>query len=240
MKKSTVVSLMLSPVASMLIGPAAWPQNLMIPPPLQGKIQAIQAASRENEQRLHTYQWIETTTVTINGHSKPPMQSICRYAPDGTILKTSLGAQQQPPMPSGGPLMRHVEKMKIEEVQESLSQIRGLMGRYLPPAPGTLQQAFQTRPVGFEHNGAMENSVVIHDYVKQGDSLSLELGPPMMGLRGIRVNTYLESVSDPVTAIVQFATLPDGTHYPGVTTINAPAKGIFISTEQSNFSKAIQ
>ena len=239
MKKSTVVALTLSPVVSMLIAFAMWSQDLMIPAPLQEKMQAIQAASRENEQRLHTYQWIETTTVTVNGNPKPPRQSICRYAPDGTIVKTPLGPQQ-PPMPSGGPLMRRMKEKKIEEVQESLSEIRGIMAQYLPLGPGALQQAFQTKLVNFEHNGPQENSVVIRDYAKPGDSLSLDLSVPAMGLRGIAVKSYFESPSDTLTAYVHFATLPDGTQYPGITTINAPEKGISITTVQSNFSKAIQ
>ena len=136
--------------------------------------------------------------------------------------------------------MRHMVERKMEEVQASLSQIRGLMARYLPLGPGALQHAFQTGSVALEHNGALGNSVVLHDYAKQGDSLSMDLSMPAMGLRGIRVRSYFESPSDILTADVHFATLPDGTQYPSITMINAPGRGISITTVQSDFSKPIQ
>ncbi len=240
MKKLKFIPLLLSAGASVLVACAAWSQVPMVPDSLQQKVQALQEASAENEQRLHTYQWIETTTVTVNGHQQAPRQSVCRYLPDGTLLKTPVGAQSQPPTLKGGPLMRHMEEKKIEEAQESVTEVRNLVARYLPPRPEALQRAFQTNRIGFEHDAGGGNSVVIHDFAKYGDTLSLDLNVAAMGLGGIRVRSYFESASDVLTADVQFAVLPDGTHYPSVTTINAAGKGISITTVQSNFSKPVQ
>ncbi len=240
MKKSTLVPLLLSGAALTLMACAAWSQGPMAPEPLQQKIQALQKASAENEQQLHTYQWLETTTVSVNGSPKPPRQSICRYTPYGTVSKTPLGPQSEPPRPSGGPLKRHVMEQKIQEVQEDIAQVHRLVATYLPLNREALLEAFQTHRVDFEHGGDQGNSIVIHDFAKQGDTLSFDLNAATMQLRGIGVRSYFESPSDVLTVDVQFAVLPDGTHYPSVTTINAPGKHISITTVQSDFSKAVQ
>jgi hypothetical protein len=135
---------------------------------------------------------------------------------------------------------RRIEKKKIEEAQEEIAQVHWLVARYLPLSREALQQAFQTNRIDVEHGGDQGNSIVIHDFAKQGDTLSFHLNLATMDLRSIGVRSYLDSPSDVLTADVQFAVLPDGTHYPGVTTINAPGKRISITAVQSDFSKTVQ
>jgi hypothetical protein len=137
--------------------------------PLQQKLQAFQQATAENERRLHAYEWIETSTVTINGSPKPPRQSICRYTPYRTTTKTPLGPQQEQPRPRGGPFRQMIEEKKIHEMEESLAQVRELTARYLPLRQGAVKTAFETRKVDFEHDGQRGSAIVINDYVKPGD-----------------------------------------------------------------------
>jgi Bacterial regulatory proteins, luxR family len=80
---------------------------------LQQKIQQMQQATARNEQKLHAYQWIETVTVTIDGSPKPPRQSICRYAPDGTLYKTPLGPRPQMPAARGGPFRKMIVEKRM-------------------------------------------------------------------------------------------------------------------------------
>ena len=42
---------------------------------LQAKVAAIKQSVAENQQKLHKYQWMETTQLTLNGDAKPPTQS---------------------------------------------------------------------------------------------------------------------------------------------------------------------
>jgi hypothetical protein len=209
------------------------------PSALPLRIQALQQAEIQNEQRLHTYQWIESTTVTMNGSPKPPKQALCRYTAEGALAKIPLGPQQPAPQPSGGPLRRHMMEKKIEEVQEDGAEVRGLVALYLPMRPTGLSQAFETRRVDFEHAGASADTLVISDYVKPGDQLTMELDPLTMRLRRITVRTYFSSPREVLTASVDFAALWDGTTYPSVTTISAPSKKLAITTANSNFTRAI-
>jgi hypothetical protein len=75
---------------------------------LQQKVQRIQMAMARNEQQLHSYQWVESTTLTVKARSIRTKQSLCRYAADGTIVKTALGTSvQQESGPRGGPF-KHI------------------------------------------------------------------------------------------------------------------------------------
>ena len=215
-------------------------QTPAAPEALQQKIQGMQLSAAQNEQKLHQYQWIETATVTMNGTPRPPKQSICRYSPYGTLVKTPIGAQGGPPPVSGGPLRRHIMEKKIEEAEQELAATRELTARYLPLNPGTLKQSLQTRRIDLEHEPTGGNALVINDYAKSGDRLILDLDTATLQMRRITVKSYFRSPGDPFTATVQFSVLGDGTTYPSITTIDAPAKKLSITTVSSSFSRPVQ
>src|SRR5215831_20418949 len=73
---------------------------------LQQKIAAVKQSVAENQQKLHQYQWTETTQLTLKGEPKPPKTSECRYGPDGKVEKTPVGEPASPP--SGGRLKRKI------------------------------------------------------------------------------------------------------------------------------------
>jgi len=151
--------------------------------------------------------------------------------------KTPIGAQGGPAPVSGGPVRRHIAEKKIEEAEQKLAATRGLTAMYLPLNPTVLRQALQTRRVDLEHEPAGGNALVINDYVKPGDRLTLELDTATLQPRRITVKSYFSSPADVFTANIQFSVLEDGTTYPSVTTIDAPGKELSITTVSSNFSR---
>jgi hypothetical protein len=208
--------------------------------PFQQKIQAAQLAAAENARQLREYQWIETATVTVNGSPKPPKQSLCHFGPDGKISKTPIGAAQETPQLSGGPLKRRIEKKKIAEVHEEFSEIGDLSALYLPLNPALLKQAFEIRRVELEHDGTRGgDTIVIHDYAKPGDQLILSLDGAMSRVQQIAVKTYLSSPSAPVSITVRFSSLPDGTSYPSLTALDAPEQKLSMTTVSADFSRAV-
>lgn len=205
---------------------------------IQQKMQQMQQATARNEQQLHTYQWIETATATIDGNTKPGRQSICRYAPDSTLHKTPLGAPPQPPAARGGPLRKMMMEKKIQEVQDKMADVHALVGMYLPPNREKLKEAFAAHKLTFETNGSGSNAIVIHDYAKPGDELRLMLNVSTMQIEHITVKSYFEKPKDVMTATVEFSSLGDGTIYPSMTSVNAPSKKLALTTVSSDFSKA--
>jgi hypothetical protein len=240
MKQLKSVMRWLPIVATLVLPNLGSSQTPPVSEPLQQKIQVMQQSAAQNEQRLHQYQWIETATVTMNGTPRAPKQSICRYNPYGTLVKTPIGAQGGPPPVSGGPLRRHIMENKIEEAEQDLATTRELTARYLPLNPGILKQALQTRRIDLEHEPTGDNALVINDYAKSGDRLILDLDTATLQLRQITVRSYFASPSEAFTATVQFSALGDGTTYPSIVTIDAPTKKLSITTVSSSFSRPVQ
>ena len=75
---------------------------------LQQKLAAVKQSVAENQQRLHQYQWVETTQLTLKGDAKPPKQFMCQYGPDATVQKTPMG----PPQTTEGPPKSATEARK--------------------------------------------------------------------------------------------------------------------------------
>ncbi len=205
-------------------------------PTIQDKLQRMQQAAVQNTQQLHAYQWIESTSLTMNGKTGEPKEAICHYGPDGQLVKTPLG-QQGPPHISGGPLKQHIIKKKIEEAEEQISEITNLLSSYLPLNPSQLGNAWRTKRVDFEHDGESGNTVIINDYIKPGDQFRLSMNMATLQIQRIVIQTYFNTPQDPMTVDVRFSQLADGTVYPSISTISAPTKKVVITKSSANFSK---
>jgi hypothetical protein len=213
---------------------------------MRQELQKMRQAFAKNKQELRDYQWIETTTLTIDGKSRPPKQSMCRYAADGTLQKISLGGQQASARPQGvslplrGGLVRKlVAKKKKDEIQQDLTQIRALAHMYMPFDREKFTVAFTTGHVNLARKGTDKDVLVINDYAKQGDELKITLNHSTMQVEQISVKTYFDKPKDVLTATIQYSRLGDGTAYPGVTMVDAPSKQLTIAIVRSDVSKVI-
>jgi len=207
--------------------------------PLEQRLQTMQQASARSQQQLHSYQWIEATTLTINGKAMEPKQSLCSYSADGHLIKKPMGGSAEPQI-TGSPLKKHIIKKKIEEIQDEMAEVTGLTAQYLPLNNGRLKDALHSRRVDYEHEQATGFTVIINDYAKPGDQLRLTLNPDSLQIQRIVVQTYFDSPKDPLTADVRFSELADATVYPSVTSISAVGKKLQISTVDSDFSRPAQ
>src|SRR5277367_6580265 len=107
---------------------------------LQAKLAAVKQAVAQNQQRLHQYQWVETTQITLKGDPKPASQNLCQYGPDGQVQKTLIGAP--PPPPSGGRLKQRIVEKKKAEMKDYMGDVKNLLALYVPPDPQKMQQAY--------------------------------------------------------------------------------------------------
>ena len=179
---------------------------------LQQKVAAVKQSVAENQQKLHQYQWTETTQLTLKGDAKPPTQATCQYGPDGKVQKTPLGAPPAPP--SGGRMKQKVIANKKEEMQDYMGQVKTLLALYVPPDPQRMQQALQSGKASLIPNpssGVVQ--IVFKDYAQPGDQFTLSFNAAAKKISSVNVNTYLDEPKDTVTLAVQFASLPDGTNY---------------------------
>jgi len=201
---------------------------------LQQKLAAVKQAAAENKQKLHQYQWTESTQLTLKGDAKPPSQYICLYGPDGQVQKTLISPP--PPPPSGGRLKQRVIENKKEEMQDYMEDVKAVLSMYVPPNPETMQQSFQSGKVSLNSDGGIVN-LVFRDYALPGDQMTLSFDPATKKIVNLNVNTYMGQAKDGVTLQVQMGSLPDGTNYAQQTVLNASAKQLVVTTTSFNYQR---
>lgn len=201
---------------------------------LQEKLAAVKQAMTENAQKLHRYQWIETTQLTLNGDQKPPQQDSCQYGPDGTVQKTPMGPPPQ--QPSGGRLKERIIERKEAEMKQYMGEVKSLLGMYVPPDPQKMEQAKQAGNMSLNPvPGAL--NLIFTNYAQPGDRMTLTFDTTARKIASLNINTYMGETKDAVTLRVQMASLPDGTNYAQQTVLDATAKKLQVTTTNSNYQK---
>ena len=204
-------------------------------PEMQQKLAAVKQSVAENQQRLHQYQWVETQQITLKGDPKPSKQFLCRYGPDGQVQKVPVG-EQQPQQPSGGRLKQRVVEKKKEEMQDYMQDVKSVIGMYVPPNPQKMQAAFQAHNVSLVPGGGVVQ-MVFKNYAQPGDQMTISFDSQAKKVQSLNVDTYMGQAKDAVTLAVQFASLPDGTNYAQQTVLDAKAKQLQVTTNNSQYSK---
>jgi hypothetical protein len=201
---------------------------------LQQKLAAVKQSLAENQQKLHQYQWTETTQLTLKGEDKPASQSMCQYGPDGKVQKTLL--TPPPPPPSGGRMKQRIVAKKKGEMKDYMGQVKTLLALYVPPNPQQMQQAFQAGKASLNPSpDTGTTSIVFKDYALPGDQMTLTFNTAAKKISSLSVNTYMDDPKDVVTLAVQFASLPDATNYVQQSVLNATAKSLVVTTTNANY-----
>jgi hypothetical protein len=213
----------------------------------QERVAALKASLQESQARLRTYEWIETTVVSLKGEEKSRKQNRCYYGSDGKVQKVPLGepAAEAPSQPQAGRgrrgarIKQQVIENKKEEMSEYMQKAAALLHRYLPPDPSRIQAS---KEAGKATMSVLEPErrmrAEFEDYLQPGDSVALELNAATNHLLAARVSTYLEDQSDTVTLAVEFADLPDGTTYQAATTLDAAAKHVRVVVQNTGHRPA--
>jgi hypothetical protein len=201
---------------------------------LQRKIAILRESVAENQQKLHGYQWTETTQLTLNGNVKPPTQQMCQYGPDGTVQKFPMGPSPEPP--SGGRLKQRVIEKKKEEMKDYMGEVKNLLSMYVPPDPQRIAQAFQAGNASLNPiPAAQQTAIVFRNYAQPGDELTIVFDTTARKIRSVSVNTYMDDPKEKVRLTVNMASLPDGTNYAQQTHLDATAKKLQVTTTNAYY-----
>ena len=203
-------------------------------PEIQEKLAAVKQAAAENKQKIHQYQWVETTQLTLKGDTKPPTKNSCVYGPDGKVQKTMIGTP--PPPPSGGKMKQKVIANKKAEMKDYMQDVKTVLAMYVPPDPQKMQADFQAGKVSLNPAGSAVN-LVFADYAQPGDKMTLTFDTAAKKISALKIDTYMGQEKDVVTLQVQMASLPDGTNYESQTVLNAAAKQLVVTTTNSDYKK---
>ena len=202
---------------------------------MEQKLMAIKDAQAANKQKLAQYTWQETETISIKGSVKDTKVYQVQMV-NGQQQKTEISNQAAQSGGREGRVKEHVIEKKKEEYQEYGQSIGALAKQYTTPNPEALMQAKQAGNISLQP-GSGTVSLVIKNYVKQGDSMIMTVSEQTHSPVSVRVNSYLDDPKDAVTISAQFAQLPDGTNHVASTLTNGVSKQLTVNDVNSNYQK---
>ena len=208
-------------------------------PQLQERVAEIRQTSAANKQALARYTWQEQQTISVKGEVKKQTVFQVRMGPNGKPQKTQISPQQQ--SSNGGKergLRGRVKEKKIGEFEDYAKQVAALAQSYAHPDPQRLQQLFEQGNISLGSAGAPgEVRMVIHNYLKQGDSVTLVFNREQKALQSINVSSYLDNPQDAVTISAQYAQVPGGPNHVAMMTVNGVSKHLTVKVQNSNYQK---
>jgi hypothetical protein len=205
-------------------------------PELQQRVADIKEASAKNKQALMSYSWNELVTISLKGEQKKQEHFQVRLGPDGKAQKTSLDAPAAA-APSGGRLKQHVVAKKKEEYSDYADAMKALAEQYVPPSGDLLQQAYAQGNITLGPTAGAPNEVqlVIHNYLKPQDSMTLVFDKEQKALLSVQISSYMSDPKDAMTLKVTFSRLPDGTNHVASVVMDGVSKQLNIATQNSNY-----
>ena len=205
-------------------------------PDMQQKVAEAKEAMARNKQLLAQYTWVEQVTISLKGEQKKQEHFQVRLGPDGKQQKQSLDPPAAPPEHEGR-LKKHVVEKKTEEYKDYADQIKALIQQYVPPDKDMLQQAYQAGNVmvGPQPGAPGQYRMVISNYIKQGDNMTLVMDKTQKDLVSITIASYMDDPKDAVNVSVQFMGIPGGPNHVSAETINGVSKQLTIAIQNSNY-----
>jgi hypothetical protein len=212
-------------------------------PEVDQRLAALKASLQSSRKQLTTYEWVETTVVTVDGEETSRTQDSCYYGADGTLQKIPIAggteSAAQPHGLLGRPGLRgRIAERRSDDVESYMQQAVALIKQYVPPDPTVLQARRDEGKLTIDLiDPGKRAQLDFHDYVKSGDVLGVEIDLTNNRILGLNVSSYIQDPSDSVSLKVVFKSLDDGTTYPASTTLNATAKKVQVDVENTGYRK---
>jgi hypothetical protein len=206
-------------------------------PQLEEKLAAVKQSVAANKQALAHYSWQEQENISIKGEVKDTKDYQVQMGPDGQPQKTEISNQ---PAAQGreGRLKKRVVTHVTDEYQQYGQQISALAKQYNPPDAEKLQEAYKQGNVSLQLGGGNGTvSLVIKNYVKPNDSMTLVFNEATKAIESVRVASYLDQPSNAVTIAAQFATIPGGPNHVASTQVDGVSKQLTVTTQNSNYRR---
>jgi hypothetical protein len=206
---------------------------------LQQQVGQLKESMAKNKQALAQYTWVETVTISLKGEEKKQQHYQVQMGPDGKPQKTSLDsapAAQPQSSGRGGRVKQRVIEKKKEEYEDYAEQMKALAQQYVPPDKDLIQAAYAKGNISMEP-GPGGVKLVIHNYVKPGDSMTLTIDKEQKQLQSIQIASYMDGPSDGMNLTVRFDRLPDGTNHVSSTTVEGVSKQLTVATQNGNYQK---
>jgi hypothetical protein len=190
--------------------------------------------------QLARYEWVETTVIAKDGQEQSRTQNTCYYGVEGDLQKVPMagGTEKESKEPPGilmpGKLLKKAEEHEKKEMQTYMENATALVHQYVPPDPALIQQAVDSGNFSVSPQGSQVR-LTFRNYLKPNDALNVDIEVPTNRLIGMSVASYLGDAKDAIQLDVRMGLLPDGTIFMQESTLNAPAKKVTVTVDNSGY-----
>lgn len=199
---------------------------------------AVKESLQKSMAALRQYQWVETTAISLKGEEKSRTQNSCQYGADGKVQKTPIAAPAQEEKKKKRGLRGKVVEKKKGDISDAAKEAVALVKQYVPLDPARIQAAKEAGRVTVtppDSKGQVQ--LVIKDYVKAGDSLTLGVNAASDQISSLTVATFTDKAKDAVNLNVVFGALADGTAHPAKIQLEVAAEKLGVAIENSDYKK---
>ncbi|MFZ2508312.1 MAG: hypothetical protein WAW79_07570 [Steroidobacteraceae bacterium] len=221
-----------------LVASAQAPQG-QAPPTPQQRVAMLKQWLQASQAQLRNYEWVETTVISKGGEEKSRKQNTCYYGVDGKLQKVPAAAAAAD-SGGGGRLKQRIVARKKEEIADYMKSAAELVHAYVPPDSNRIQQSVNAGKMSMSpQDGGRRVQLVFKDYLKAGDSLSVDIETATNRLLGMNIASYLDdSTADAIQLDVAMGLLPDGTIYTAKSSLAAPAKDLTVVIENAGYRRS--
>jgi len=205
------------------------------------RVAQIKASLASSKAALKSYEWVETTAVSLGGEEKVRLENRCYYGAEGTLQKVPLAADAKEEKKKRGLRGKAIESKK-EELQASMKEAVALLRQYAPLDPAKIQAAKDAGNLSVSTpapDGGIK--VTIKNYLKAGDEVTIDVDGAKNTLKGFGISSYVGDAAakekSPVTAAIAYGALPDGTIYPAKETLAISAQKLSVDIQNSGYKK---
>jgi hypothetical protein len=205
-------------------------------PSVQERVGALKASLASSQAILRQYEWVETTVVSLKGEEKSRKQQRCYYGADGALQKVLVDTSPPPDAKRG--LRGKIIANKTAELTDYMQNAVSLVKSYVPPNPNRIQAVKDAGKVTIEVlEPGKRARVNFRDYQKPGDNLGIEIDLGNNRIARVTVSSYLDSAAEVVTLNAAMGQLNDGTAYASDIALNAPAKNLAVTVQNTGYRK---
>lgn len=204
-------------------------------PSPQEHVVALKASLAASKAILKSYEWVETTVISLKGEEKSRKMNKCYHGADGKVQKIPLTSS--PPQETKRGLRGKIAESKKEELTDYMKDAVALVKQYVPPEPVLIQKAKDASKVTVQPMPGQRARLTFADYIKPGDAFAMELDLASNRPVAAKITTYLDSRADAVTLDVRFSTLDNNATYAASVALNAPSKNLSVAIGNSGYRR---
>ncbi|HEY6969678.1 MAG TPA: hypothetical protein VJA94_10770 [Candidatus Angelobacter sp.] len=206
---------------------------------LEKQVANIQKAMARSNAAITEFTWQQQVTVTEKNNVRARQMFQVEVGADGRIQRIPLDLSEESSSTArtNQGMREWMSEKKERKLQLYTQELRELAETYSQAATDLLRSAYQRGDISSEPANSGALRLLIHNYVKSGDSATFVLDPKSSELQSLEVASYLEKTREPVLINARFSRSADLPNHIEETTILSSKQKLTITVRNLDYQR---